>query len=82
MSKPITSRLAAINAKCRDCIFDPYAAGSWREQVAACCGAHCPLHPVRPVPRSCKSGKTINAAAITALRSRLEQQDRLNAARR
>lgn len=77
MPNSSNSRLAAINAKCRDCIFDPYAAGSWREQVAACTSAHCALHPVRPVPRTCKVGKAIDPAAIAVLRVRLEQLDRL-----
>lgn len=39
----------AINAKCRECIYDPIAGrGTWREQVEACVSANCPLHPVRP----------------------------------
>ena len=40
---------AAINAKCRECIYDPIAGrGTWREQVEACVSANCPLHEVRP----------------------------------
>ena len=42
---------AAVNAKCRSCIYDPgNGAGGWREQVQACCSATCPLHSVRPIP--------------------------------
>lgn len=43
---------AAINAMCRDCIYDPKSGlGTWREQVAACNSARCPLWHVRPTPR-------------------------------
>ncbi len=39
----------AINAKCRDCIYDPLSGmGTWRQQVEACECSDCPLHPVRP----------------------------------
>lgn len=51
-----TSLRSAINAKCRECIYDPYAKGlgKWREQVAACVSVSCPLHAVRPRPRPAK----------------------------
>jgi hypothetical protein len=42
---------AAIDAKCKDCIYDPGSGnGGWREQVAGCCSSNCPLHSVRPLP--------------------------------
>ena len=41
---------AAIDAKCRDCIYDAHGgSGTWREQVEACSSANCPLHPLRPI---------------------------------
>lgn len=43
------TRGQAIAAKCRECIHDPMAAGTWREQVAACCCTDCPLWAFRPV---------------------------------
>jgi hypothetical protein len=44
---------AAIDAKCRDCIYDPKCGGgTWREQVAQCSAISCPLWPVRPEPKS------------------------------
>ncbi len=44
---------AAINAKCKDCIYDPLCGGgTWREQVAQCWAVACPLWPVRPAPES------------------------------
>ena len=39
---------AAINAYCRDCIYDPLDRGNWRQQVTACEIPDCPLYPVRP----------------------------------
>jgi hypothetical protein len=41
---------AAINDKCRECIYDSIGgAGTWREQVTACTSRTCPLYPVRPL---------------------------------
>jgi hypothetical protein len=46
---------AAINAKCKDCIYDPQCGGgTWREQVAQCSAIRCPLWPYRPASRSGK----------------------------
>ncbi|AOY87830.1 hypothetical protein BKP64_06385 [Marinobacter salinus] len=39
-----------INAKCVECIYDPEAKGTWRQQVQACTSKGCPLFPVRPTP--------------------------------
>lgn len=48
---------AAINAKCRECIYDPLSGGgTWRQQVAACTSRSCPLYPVRP--KSAANGAT------------------------
>lgn len=41
----------AVNAKCRDCIYDELEPGRWRQQVAACTMVHCPLYALRPKPR-------------------------------
>jgi len=38
----------AVNAKCKDCIYDPLAGGTWRKQVEECPCTSCPLYPVRP----------------------------------
>jgi hypothetical protein len=39
----------AIDAKCKECLFDPIGgSGKWREQVEACTGYSCPLFDVRP----------------------------------
>lgn len=48
--KPIrTSLRAVINAKCRDCVYDPSNGGTWRQQVEDCAVKRCALYPVRPV---------------------------------
>lgn len=41
-----------INAKCCECIYDPYSTGTWREQVQACTSKDCPLFSVRPMSSS------------------------------
>ena len=43
---------SSINAKCRDCIYDPLAPGRWRQQVGQCSVISCPLWPVRPLSSS------------------------------
>lgn len=44
---------AAINAFCKQCIYDPHCGGgTWREQVAQCAAVRCPLWPFRPIPSS------------------------------
>lgn len=43
------SRAAAINAKCKDCIYDPKSGGgTWRQQTEACTIRTCSLWPYRP----------------------------------
>ena len=36
-----------IDAKCCECIFDPYQDGTWRKQVQDCTSTTCPLYEVR-----------------------------------
>jgi hypothetical protein len=68
---PRSSLREAINAKCRDCIFDPFSRGKWREQVAACPSANCSLFDVRPVPRDCTVGGCMDPLKIATIRDRL-----------
>lgn len=63
----------AINAKCRECMYDPQARGAWRQQVADCVSANCALHPVRPVPRECMSGGHILPDKVAEVRAKLTQ---------
>ena len=39
----------ALNEMCKDCTYDEYDKGTWRQQVVACTIKICPLHEVRPV---------------------------------
>ena len=39
----------AVNAKCRQCTYDPFDAGTAAQQIAVCIDSDCPLHPVRPL---------------------------------
>ena len=41
-----------INNHCKTCIYDPKAAGTWRQQVTLCSITNCPLYPVRPVTKA------------------------------
>lgn len=43
------SRQKAIDAKCKDCIYDPLAGGTWRMQTTRCQATDCPLWEHRPV---------------------------------
>ena len=38
----------AINAMCKECIYDPGSDGTWKRQVAECVSRECPLFNVRP----------------------------------
>lgn len=51
----------AIDAKCKDCIYDSNADGTWRDQVEACTSGNCPLYDVRP-----KSWQTVRNEALKA----------------
>jgi len=49
------SMRAAINSKCKDCIYDPLAGlGTWRQQVGGCTSTDCPLFLLRPLPEGKK----------------------------
>lgn len=43
-----------VNAKCKQCIYDTKAPGTWRQQVSRCTVNSCPLYPVRPQSESVK----------------------------
>ena len=62
MQTPINTprtRGAAIAAHCRECIHDPAALGTWREQTAACTRTTCPLWRFRPVQAGASCPKWI-----------------------
>lgn len=49
MSKSLT-RQQAINAFCKECIYCPQDAGTWRMQAQECTAKRCPLYEHRPLP--------------------------------
>jgi hypothetical protein len=54
LEKPLKrpSMRSAINAMCRQCIYDPVGGtGNWRQQVSACASTSCPLYPLRPMSK-------------------------------
>jgi hypothetical protein len=55
------TRQQAINAKCKDCIYDECAPGNWRQQVTACTIRSCSLWEYRP-----KSRPKVRSTAILA----------------
>ena len=52
--RPKHSLRAAINAMCKECIYDPREKGAWRMQVEGCTSPNCPLFPVRPLSAKSK----------------------------
>jgi len=57
---------AAINAKCKDCIYDPKSGlGTWRQQVEGCTSRNCPLWPHRPTSSSSRLSDEANLATKT-----------------
>ena len=41
-----------INDHCKCCIYDEFAAGTWRQQTTLCSVTRCPLFPVRPTTKA------------------------------
>ena len=48
MKRKTVSLRKAVNAKCRECIYDKHQKGTWLAQVAACTSTSCPLFDCRP----------------------------------
>lgn len=65
------SARAAIDAKCFDCTYCPDELGGKLQQTAICTVRSCPLFPVRPTPRDCKSEGLIDEAKCDTLRAAL-----------
>jgi len=59
----------AINAKCKECIYDPYGPGGWKQQVTACSSYGCPLYTVRPISES------ISHSYLGKVRCKFEKMD-------
>ena len=61
-----------INEKCRDCIYDSIAPGTWLQQVFLCSVKSCALYdarpkPTRPIPESVLSYYGVDLAEYQAL---------------
>ena len=45
------TRQQAINANCKECIYDQEAKGNWKQQVTVCTMRNCKLYDYRPISR-------------------------------
>ena len=61
---------ARILEMCCYCIYDPYAEGTWRDQVENCTSPHCPLYLVRNDRNPYISEKQLEANARNAAKGR------------
>lgn len=50
-----------VNAKCCECVYDPLAPGTWRQQVENCGGVSCPLYSKRPKPTGGENAIEVDA---------------------
>ena len=78
------SRTSAINAKCKDCIYDQKAPGTWREQVQNCQSEKsCALWPYRPISVATltqnRKDKLVGEIDLDALVDGLEDDDETEA---
>lgn len=55
----------SINEKCRECIYDEYGGGTWREQIEACTSPGCPLYGVRPISTKSRRKTAVLASSET-----------------
>ena len=56
----------AINAMCRQCIYDNRDAGTCAQQIACCVISCCPRHAYRPVTASFIPAKVLSCYGIAA----------------
>lgn len=56
----------AINEKCRDCIYDRCAPGTWRQQVQNCAISTCSLWVYRPKPAKGRGESSVQKTADLA----------------
>ena len=48
----------AIDAMCKECIYDPFSgSGTWRQQTDGCTSTNCPLFDLRPRTEARTDGK-------------------------
>lgn len=68
------TRQQAISAMCRSCVYDPAAAGNWKQQVTLCAVADCPLFDYRPLSRTPIPEKLLDEYAVPAAERGLYRQ--------
>jgi hypothetical protein len=56
------TRQQAINAFCKECIYDPACAGTWKQQTEACTSPECVLYPYRPTSKRAHTASEENPA--------------------
>jgi len=58
----------AVDAHCKNCIYDKAEPGTWREQVENCTATGCNLHPHRPMTMATviarRKGKGIDSVLV------------------
>jgi hypothetical protein len=67
-----------VDEKCKDCIYDPTAPGTWRQQVFLCSANSCPLwdkraKPTSPIPESTLRWYGVDSAEFQALMATIEE---------
>ena len=72
-----------VSDNCKTCIYDPKAAGTWRQQVTLCSATDCALYSVRPatkapIPESVLKYYRVTEAEIAICGSIRPQDGRFN----
>ena len=72
-----------VNDNCKSCIYDPEAAGTWRQQVTLCPVTSCALYRVRPatkapIPESVLKYYGVTQAPTAIFGSRRPREGRFN----
>ena len=67
------TRQQAINAKCKDCIYDPLDKGTWLKQVESCTFSGCPLYPYRPLTKKSKPKRACISKAKLAHMAKMRE---------
>lgn len=72
-----------VDDHCKTCIYDPQAAGTWRQQVTLCPVKICTLYPVRPatkapIPESVVKYYGVSGSEIAICGSIRPQERRFN----
>ena len=63
----------SVNDACKQCVYDPFAAGTWKQQVTLCSFFSCPLWKVRP-----RTASTIPEKVLRFYGVKTDESQRLN----